>query len=83
MTPSELKTMLAKVDADAERIGLSPSVGLPMVTMRKNCPRGDSIKTPFGLCKIMNTQMKDGLVQVVFYAPRAAIEKYIKQSEAA
>ena len=48
------------------------------VNLRKSCPQGGKIRTPFGNCQILNIQeIEGGMYQVVYRATQKQLEKLI------
>ena len=80
MTPEELKAAIQNSDALREEIGLSKSEGTSLVVVRSKPPSGYKIKTPFGLCRILNCQEINGRYQTVFWATRDQVERYLKKA---
>ena len=81
MKPEELIRAMQEADDLCEKHGLPQPDGLSLVIVRPRPPTGyDKIRTPFGLCKIMNCQEIDGLYQTVFRANRKQIVAYLRKA---
>ena len=80
MTPEELIRSMSKSDDLCEKHGLPKPDGLSLVIVRPKPPTGRQIKTPFGLCEIMNCKEIDGLYQTVFRATREQIKRYLRKA---
>lgn len=79
MTPEDLIRQVQDADDLCEKHGLPKPDGLSFVVVRATPPSGYKIKTPFGLCEIMNCQEIDGLYQTVFRATRDQIKRYLRK----
>ena len=70
MTLQELEEILSRHDKVAAEYGIGDHHGASLVVVRDRPPTGEKIKTPFGLCPILNCQEKEGKYQTCFAVSR-------------
>lgn len=82
MDIQELREIMQKQDVLVKELGLPQAEYLNLVITRKTPPTGyDKIKTPFGLCSILNCQEKPDGYQTVFRVSRKQVYNLIKKLE--
>jgi len=83
MDIAELEEALDKQKKMCEQYGLPQGESIALVITSDKPARGYNIKTPFGIAEICNQQKVSGKFQIVFYAKRSKVEKYIKKAKSA
>lgn len=83
MDIGELQQTLDSRRALNASMGLACPPSVALVIVRDKPARGDSIRTPFGMARIANQQLKEGKFHIVFYAKWEKIEDCIKRAKLA
>lgn len=81
MTKEDLQNILDESDKRTRSLGLEPSAGFTLLTIRKNPTKGFEVRTPFGICPILSSEQKEDGIHILFIATRKQIKKVINQLE--
>lgn len=79
MNLDELEALLQNHDEFKRQGFRTDAHAASLVITRNHPPKGYKIRTPFGVCQILNEQEKDGKIQIVFSVSRKQLQSTINK----